>query len=148
MLTESHMLFFTCRSCHTRLQVSGFYAGHYAPCPKCGTLILAPDIKALAVAPLPAMVNSVSESKLPLTRSDISQANVFVGKEALSKRQNNGPEIFASRMILADGAISYDEVEKKEHGNYLRMLLFVLLAILLIIIIFWLLNTLQKEGVA
>jgi hypothetical protein len=94
------------------------------------------------------MVNSVSESKLPLTRSDISQANVFVGKEALSKRQNNGPEIFASRMILADGAISYDEVEKKEHGNYLRMLLFVLLAILLIIIIFWLLNTLQEEGVA
>jgi predicted RNA-binding Zn-ribbon protein involved in translation (DUF1610 family) len=146
MSAESHMLSFSCASCHARLQVTINYAGQFAPCPKCGALVLAPTIKTLAVAPLPSSTSSVGETPKLLPSQSTSQGNIKLWREFPSARQKTDTEVVSSRLILADTAISHDEVEKKDQGNFVRMCVLVLLAILFILAIFWLLKSLGKNG--
>ncbi len=146
MPIESHMLRFSCTSCFTRLQVPIFYAGSFAPCPCCGTLVLAPAIKTLAVVPLPTTTGSVSETALPLAKSSTFQGNTNVRKDSPTARQKASSEFVSSRLILADNAISHDEVERKDHGNFIRMCVFLFLVILLIVAVFWLLKSLGNES--
>ena len=146
MLTQLTILTFSCTSCNTRLQAANRYSGHFAQCPKCGNLVLAPEVKTLNVTIMPMFNGKVAESANSLMGRNISHCNHSSRRASTSTVKLTSNEPMSSLTILADNAISQEELEKKENVNFIRMCLLFFVVALVIIAVSWLLKSFSQDG--
>lgn len=140
------LLSFACSYCHAQLQTPISYAGHYAPCPRCGRTLLAPLLPPIVITPLPSETSQPNILSECMAKSVMSPRPVKQMSEVVQKRHNVSGDDLSSRMILPDMALSRDEIERSENGRIIRIFLCFVFVLIVILVVIWLMKSVGNRA--
>lgn len=133
---------FQCMNCGAILKAPLCYSGHYAPCPSCGSTVL-------ATAGREIMNPSISTTYQPSSNSieSMSAAMDTLGDSyPASNQHSDHNECSALRpRILPDQCISFMDLERKENRKLIRMIIFAAFVFGIMLSIYWLSKSLLNH---